>query len=86
MEINFSLRDVGNIRSFDKMCLKSLLHVNYIKCMKCNHFPETFSEIFFLDIYFCPFLKNPKKSLENVSILTIIQLYRLVAKIINLIL
>ena len=38
---------------------------------------------FFLDIYFCPFFKKTKNSLENVSTLTIIEIYRLVAKKIN---
>ena len=49
-----------------------------------NIFPKTFLGNLILDIYFCPFLKIPKKSWEIISVVTIIEFYRLVTKKNNL--
>ena len=49
-------------------------------------FSETFSEFFFLDIYFCPKKKSWCTLWKNACLLTIIEIYRLDTKKINFIL
>jgi hypothetical protein len=47
---------------------------------KNQKIPKSFLGNSILDIYFCPFLKNPEKSWEKISVVTINYFYRLMTE------